>query len=176
MIRPAQYALRPALAAGLAVAAAPAPAETDFTRLTPTERAIFHNEIREVLLTVPGILPDAPAPPINPYADAIATDLGRIAAQSETLFSAEEPGFGPPDATRTIALFTKEACPACTRAERDLRTLAEQHDLRVSLLDITENAALARRLEVDMAPTYILPDRMLRGHMPMIVLDHYLAE
>jgi hypothetical protein len=38
------------------------------------------------------------------------------------------------------------------------------------------DAALVRDLGLDMAPSYVLRDRMLRGAMPAIVLDRYLSE
>lgn len=156
--------------------AASAQAETDFTRLTPQERRIFHNEIRAVLLTVPQLLPLAPPPPADPYAGAIASDLARIKAHADALFAPALPGFGPADAKRTIALFTTPDCPDCTLAEADLRDLATRHDLRVTLLDMKENSDLAKALDLDLAPSYVFPDKMLRGHMPAIVLDRYLSE
>ena len=164
------------IAAGLvALTVTPAGAETDFTDLSPTERAILHNELREVLLSVPQLLPDAPAPQIDPYKDAVADDLTRLSEREEALYGTHLPGFGPPDAALTIALFTAPDCPECDRAQADLRILADTHDLRVTLIDITEQADLARALELDMAPSYVLPDMMLRGHIPPIVLERYLS-
>ena len=168
-------AVLPPLAAALcALAAAPAGAETDFTALTPTERAIFRNELREVLLSVPQILPEAPAPRIDPYQEAIADDLALLAMREQALFGPHLPGFGPSDAAARIALFTTPDCPDCDRAEADLRALAKRHDLRVTIIDMTQQPALARALELDMAPSYVLPDMMLRGHIPPMVLERYL--
>lgn len=166
------------LAAGLAAAlwCGAASGETDFTDLSPTERAIFHQQIRAALLDVPQLLQDAPAAPaINPYQDAVAQDLARLSERDSALFAPDLPGFGPSDAALRIALFTAPDCPDCARAEADLRTLAQSHDLRVTLLDITRHGALAETLELDMAPSYVLPDMMLRGHIPPIVLKRYLA-
>jgi len=170
------------LAAGLSglAPAVPAAAQTDFTDLTPAERAILGNEIRAVLLTLPELLPEpgarrAPAP-AEVYADEIARDLDRIAARADALFAPGLPGFGPSGAAHRIALFTRPGCPDCARAEADLRRLADAHDLRVTLLDIDENAGLARALGLDMAPSYVFPDRMLRGAIPPVVLRRYLGE
>ncbi|MEQ9239717.1 hypothetical protein [Roseovarius indicus] len=156
----------------------PSSAETDLLHLTPTERAILGQEIRAVLLTVPELLPlDRPAPDAaDLYAEAIDSDLARLKAHAEALFSRALPGFGPADATRTIALFTKPGCEDCTRAETDLRALSERHDLRVTLLDMEENKALADALQLDMAPSYVFPDQMLRGHIPPVVLERYLED
>jgi len=164
------------LAAGLfAALSGTAAAQTDFTALTPTERAVFHNELREALLSVPQLLPDAPAPPINPYADAIADDLALLANREQALYGAHLPGFGPKGAALKIALFIAPDCPDCDRAQDDLRKLSGTHDLRVTLIDMTKQPDLARALDLDATPSYVLPDMMLRGHIPPIVLDRYLA-
>ncbi|WP_306154965.1 glutaredoxin family protein [Roseovarius sp. MMSF_3281] len=164
------------LAAGLFSLATPAGAGTDFTDLTPTERAVFHAEIREALLGLPDLTDKIAPPPIDPYADAIEDDLARIEAKAARLFAPGLPGFGPKDARQTIALMVRPDCPECARAKAELRKLAETHDLRVTLIDITENPDLAQALDLDLAPSYVLPDMMLRGHMPAIVLQRYLAE
>jgi len=52
--------------------------------------------------------------------------------------------------------------------------LAARLGLRVTLFDMAEDAALAAELGLDMAPSYVLPDMMLRGAMPAIVLEKYL--
>jgi hypothetical protein len=164
----------------LAALAGPAPAQTDFTALTPAERASFHAQIRAVLLTVPELLPDtAPTPVPDPaelYRDEIARDRARLAAHGDALFSPDLPGFGPRDAAQTIALFTRPGCPACARAEAGLRALAPSHGLRVTLLDMDTHAGLARALGIDMAPSYVFADMMLRGALPPVVLKRYLAE
>ncbi|MCZ0813958.1 MAG: thioredoxin family protein [Pseudomonadota bacterium] len=166
------------LAAGLLLALShgAASAGTDFTDLSPAERTIFHQEIRESLLGLPELLQDAPAAPAaSPYQDAIDQDLARLSERDQALFGPRLPGFGNPDAALRIALFTAPDCPDCARAEADLRALVKTHDLRVTLLDITRHSALAETLELDMAPSYVLPDMMLRGHIPPIVLERYLA-
>lgn len=177
MRRALARAAGPVAAAGLA---APGLAETDFSALTPAERAIFHNEIRQVLLTMPELLPAAtprPAPqPAEIYADNIAADHARIDAHSDALFSHRLPGFGPAGAKFTIALFTRANCPSCARAEADLRDLAQTHDLRVTLLDMRRHRELAEALGLDIAPSYVLPDMMLRGALPPIVLKRYLPD
>lgn len=165
--------------AALTASALPLWAETDFTRLTPAERAIFHNEIREMLLSVPQLLPrdlpkDMPEP-AQIYAEEIESDLARIAAHEAHLFSGE-PGFGPQGAAHRVALFTKAGCAECAAAEEDLRALARRHDLRVTLIDIAAHPELAKALQLDMAPSYVFPDRMLRGHIPPVVLERYLAQ
>ena|SRR6056297_766510 len=174
-MRPARLSGLPPLVAGLFALATAAGAETDFTDLTPTERAVFHSEIREALLGLPDLPERISPPPINPYADAVEDDLARIKAQANRLFAPDLPGFGPKDATQTIALLTRADCAACATAEAELRDLAETHALRVTLIDMDENAGLVQALELDLAPSYVLPDMMLRGHMPAVVLKRYLS-
>ncbi|MEZ5715440.1 MAG: hypothetical protein R3D85_09845 [Paracoccaceae bacterium] len=158
----------------LVLAAAPAAAGTDFTALTPAERAIFHAEIRAVLLAHPELT--RPAPPVQPdlYAEDVASDLALIGAETARLFAPDLPGFGPPGAANRIALFTGPDCPDCARAEAELRDLAQGHDLRVTLFDRAAQPDLAARLGVDTLPFYVLPKMMLRGHMPAPVLARYL--
>jgi len=92
------------------------------------------------------------------------------------LFNPNHPGFGLMDAPTRVAFFTAENCPDCTRAQEELRALAEQLGFRVAVFDIGSDGALARSLGLDMAPSYVLPDMMLRGAMPSIVLERYLTE
>jgi hypothetical protein len=165
----------PPLVAGLFALAAPAGADTDFTDLTPTERAVFQSEIREALLGLPDLADRIAPPAINPYASAVEDDLARIKAQAHRLFAPDLPGFGPKDATQTIALLTRADCAACDKAEAELRDLAETRALRVTLIDMAENAGLVQALELDLAPSYVLPEMMLRGHMPAVVLKRYLS-
>ncbi len=161
----------------LVLTAVPAAADTDFTDLDPADRRILGHEIREVLLTVPELLPrDGAAAQPSPYAAEIASDLARIEAQAAKLFAPGLPGFGPRDAGRTIAFFTAPDCPACARAEAELRDLAAAHDLRVTRIDMAARPDLAAALELDMAPSYVFPTMMLRGHIPPVVLRRYLAE
>ncbi len=175
-MRPTPLSSLSPLVAGILFLASPAVGETDFSDLTPTERAIFHAEIREALLGLPDLVDRIAPPPIDPYAGAVADDLARIEAQAARLFANDLPGFGAPDATRTIALLTRSDCTDCALAESDLRELAESHDLRVTLIDMDANPDLAQVLGLDLVPSYVLPDMMLRGHIPAIVLQRYLTE
>ncbi|EDM71403.1 hypothetical protein RAZWK3B_14319 [Roseobacter sp. AzwK-3b] len=176
LIRPLAWLGLP-FAAGLFLWVSAASAQTDFRELTPTERAVFHSQIREALLGLPRhILPNAPAPALDIMGDAIAQDLSRLTDSRSALFSPDLPGFGPADAALTVALFTAPDCPECAAAEADLRRLTETRDLRVTLLDIDTHRDLAQALEIDLAPSYVLPDMMLRGHIPMIVMERYLPQ
>ncbi len=159
-----------------ALLALPAGADTDFLRLTPTERVIFHSEIREVLLDLRHLLPGADTGQINIYADDIANDLRRIDALSDTLFDPQRKGFGSPGARHAVALFIQPDCPDCTKAENDLRTLAQTYDLQVTLINIAVDPKPAQDLDLDMSPSYVFADKLIRGYMPPIVLERYLSQ
>lgn len=158
--------------------APPVRAETDFSALSFTERAILGAEIRAVLLE----LPDLPgmiqgAPPPSPYQDQVAADLDLIATYSRQLF---RPGagasFGATDAPIFVALFITPDCPDCARAEAELRELATRTPIHITLHDMQADARLASVMGLDIAPSYVMSDRMLRGHMPAVVLERYFRE
>lgn len=134
--------------------------------------------IRSVLIDTPAFLAPlrAPAPaPLDLYAEDVARDLDLLTREAPHLFAPGLPGFGAPDAAIRLALFTRPDCPDCDQAEAELRALARRLPIRVAVLDMTRDAALAARLGLDMAPSYVLRDRLLRGAMPVIVLERYLA-
>lgn len=160
----------PLLAAGLCVPPAHlAAGDTRFFELSGTERAILRAEIREVLLSLPrDLLPDVPPPPVDLYAEAVSDDLAQIAAHGATLF-------GPDAPARSIAFLTRDDCEDCTQALTELRDLAEATGWQVRVIDMAEHADIARALELDTMPSYVLPDMMLRGAMPAIVLEKYLS-
>lgn len=163
-----------AAAIALTLAAAPVAAGSDFTALTPAERAIFQAQIRAVLLAHPDLV--NPAPPVEPdlYAENVASDLALIGAEAGQLFDPARPGFGPAGAGNRIAFFTGPDCPGCDRAEAELRDLAQSHDLRVTLFDRDTHPGLSARLGIDTLPFYVLPRMMLRGRIPGPVLARYL--
>lgn len=135
--------------------------------------------IRDTLIAAPELLAPltgAPPAPAALYADAIARDRALLSRLAPRLFDNERPGLGPADAPTRIALFTRADCPDCARAAEELRALATRLGFRAARFDIEADATLASALGLDMAPSYVLPDRILRGHMPALVLDRYLAE
>ena len=150
----------------------------------PTQsRSVLGEAIRATLIETPDLLAplmartsglNQPAA-LNIYADDMAADLSALARAAPRLYDASLPGFGPDKAKQQIALFTRKDCAECVDAEAGLRTLSETHDLRVTLLDMDIHADLARDLGLDLAPSYVFGDMMLRGAMPSIVLERYLS-
>ena len=142
-------------------------------------RPSLGSAIRDVLIATPELLSEItglPRPTPDLYGAEAERDLDTLDQMAAQLFNPAQPGFGPADAPTRLAFFTAKDCPDCTRAEEELRALAEQLGFRVAVFDIGSDAALARSLGLDMAPSYVLPDMMLRGAMPAIVLDRYLTE
>ncbi|WP_297774810.1 glutaredoxin family protein [uncultured Roseovarius sp.] len=135
--------------------------------------------IRDVLVNTPSLLSQLrdPASRAAPdlYAEDAARDLDMLEAAEPRLLAPDLPGFGPANQPAAIALFTRKDCAECAKAEADLRQLAKRLGVRVTLLDIEAEATLARALGLDMAPSYALPEMLLRGHMPAIVLERYLS-
>lgn len=164
---------------GMAVAVCLLSAPVAAQRLDAASRAALGAEIAAVLAAEPEIVAralTAPPGPADMYRDAVAQDLDTIGQVSGRLFAPNGPGFGPKGQRATIALFTRADCDACARAEAELRALAKQAGIRVTLFDMDRDADLAARLELDSAPSYVMADRMLRGHMPAMVLERYISE
>ncbi|SIS77713.1 hypothetical protein SAMN05421759_103186 [Roseivivax lentus] len=155
---------------------------------TEVARAALAEELRAVLTANPEILeralrPTAPSG-ADIYRDARDTDLARIAAAAPHLFG---PGWpligaqpGAPDGTGrdtvALALFTGADCAECARAETELAALlAERGETaRVIDADSARGRALMERLTLDALPSYVLPEMMVRGHVPAFVLTRYL--
>lgn len=161
-----------ALVLGQAVAA---PAQDT----APQSRTPLGEAIREALVATPEVLsevaPRAPEP-IDLYAEDAARDLDLLERAAPRLFDPAQPGLGPEGAPVRIALFTRDDCDACASAKTDLRALADRLGFRAAVFDIADHADLADALGLDMVPSYVMPDRILRGEMPAVVLERYLTE
>jgi hypothetical protein len=98
------------------------------------------------------------------YAEERERDLDRIAARAGALF---------PEGER-IALFVGPDCAECGAARADLESLGQP----VALHDTTDPAAAALHegLGLEDLPAYVMADRLIRGHMPVFVLERYLSE
>ncbi|KUF11604.1 hypothetical protein [Pseudoponticoccus marisrubri] len=110
------------------------------------------------------------AGPSDPYAAEKAADLNRIAADAPRLFGADGAG--------DIALFVGPDCADCPAAQESLQALAAVLDKQVRILDISDpaNSALMQRMTLDTVPSYVMPDKLIRGAMPRVVLERYLTE
>ncbi|WGW02695.1 thioredoxin domain-containing protein [Tropicibacter oceani] len=119
----------------------------------------------------------APTAQVDPYAAEKSADLARIGAEAAQLFAA--PGdLGPPDAQVRIALFISSDCPDCDRALQDLRALCARLGIAARVFDTAKDADSAQvmaRLGLDLTPSYVMADRLIRGQMPGFVLERYLS-
>ncbi|MDQ7070010.1 MAG: hypothetical protein Q9M48_04595 [Rhodobacterales bacterium] len=164
---------------------ASAQAQTTFGALTDRERVAFGQELRAALRASPEIVagvsdrqslipPPAPSPVAQAYAQAVADDLALIGAHSARLFDPEQMAFGRKNGV-PVALFITRDCADCQRAQTDLRALANTVEMRVTLFDLTTESDMADALGIDSAPSYVLPNMMIRGQMPNIVMSRYLT-
>ncbi|QPM89412.1 hypothetical protein PSAL_006310 [Pseudooceanicola algae] len=219
----------------------------DWVARLKRQPALMDQEMRQLLTQEPELVDEALAQVAaaqsdaswQPLQDEITSDLGQIGTEAPRLFAVSPQGIGP-QVTASLTLFTRADCPACQRAEAELRVLAVQHpDKRFeirslsttlpdrlamalaethgaeaaisfraqvttqdraaltalleqaghdpeALLTLAESAQMnreadlqARQFEVlglDTAPSYVMPDRLIRGQMPAVVLEGYLAE
>ncbi|MFZ7090607.1 hypothetical protein [Primorskyibacter sp. 2E233] len=116
--------------------------------------------------------------PVDPYADEISADLARIEAEAEALFSPDDASFGPPDAPIAIALFISKSCTDCSAAVRDLLALSERLGIGAKLIDVSQSESaqqMMARLTLDVTPSYVMRDKLIRGQMPALVLERYLS-
>ena len=151
-------------------------ARADTPAFTPQDRAALGAEIRSLLLDEPGLVARALTTP-SAYQAAVSDDIARLERLAPRLFDPGHEGFGPATAKWRIALFIAEDCADCDRAADDLRALAVSHDLRVTLFRLSDPAAadLAATLDLADMPAYVLPQMMLQGHIPPVVLERYLT-
>lgn len=120
---------------------------------------------------------ETPAPVIvDPYAEDIASDLARIAAE-DSLFDPARAGIGP-EGVPVIVILTGPDCAECVAALSALEALVTRLGVRAAILDTAhpEEAAIMARLGLDTLPSYVMPDRLIRGEMPVFVLERYLTE
>lgn len=142
------------LAALLASVAAPAPAQGVLDR--------FH------------ALSASPPTMGEIYADEAAADRALIARHAAALFDPARPGHGPEEAPVAIVLFTGPDCAECASAEAELAALAGRLSVRATVIDTardSQGAALMATLGLDLLPSYVTPSAMIRGAMPIIVLE-----
>jgi hypothetical protein len=151
-------------------------AQADPLGFDPQDRAALGAEIRSLLLDEPDLVARALTPP-SAYQQAVSDDIARLERLAPRLFDPGHEGFGPADAESRIALFVADDCADCDRAAADLRAMAASHDLRVTLLRLSDPAAAALAAELELAdmPAYVLPRMMLQGHIPPVVLERYLS-
>ena len=157
------------LALACCVAAFPVAAQTDFGALTHAERRALGEEVRAVLLAEPELAAPAVAPrnyAAEAYQEKAQADLALISSLTDQVLA------GAP-----IALFTGDDCADCGRALAELEAITDTYSIIFThhMMSDPASAALAAELGMTDPPFYVMADRILRGHMPDIVLRRYLA-
>jgi len=157
------------LALACCVAAFPVAAQTDFGALTHAERRALGEEVRALLLAEPELAAPAVAPrnyAAEAYQEKAQADLALISSLTDQVLA------GAP-----IALFTGDDCADCDRALAELEAITDTYSIRFThhMMYDPASAALAAQLGMTDPPFYVMADRILRGHMPDIVLRRYLS-
>lgn len=156
------------------LAAGSATAQPNLGEMTDTERAAFRLEVRQVLLADAAlVLPAFRAPPPPTMQAAITADQKMLARLAPVLFSVDAARAGPKGAP-PVALISTLACPACDTARQWLQDQADAGLLRYYEWNLS--AAAIKPLELDIAPSFVFGNVMLRGDMPPIVLEKYLRK
>ena len=157
------------LALACCVAAFPVAAQTDFGALTHAERRALGEEVRALLLAEPELAAPAVAPrnyAAEAYQEKAQADLALISSLTDQVLA------GAP-----IALFTGDDCADCGLALAELKAITDTYNISFThhMMSDPASAALAAQLGMTDPPFYVMADRILRGHMPDIVLRRYLA-
>jgi hypothetical protein len=106
----------------------------------------------------------------DPYADEVAADLERIEELADFLFGSDRSG--------QIVLFTQTSCEACDTALSEFEALIQDLNINARMYQADDPRAREALdlLGLDLLPSYVMPDRMIRGHVPQFVLRRYLSE
>lgn len=148
--------------------AAPA-AASELAEMPPAQRAAFEAELRAAILANGDVIAEAlagPQPARSEMQQYIADDLSLLDRLAPTLLEGND-----------IALFIAEGCAGCADAAQELDDLAKTYEIDFILHDLAspEAKAWAEDLGLSEAPFYVLPNMILRGHMPQVVLQKYLS-
>tara|TARA_R110002049_G_scaffold10127_1_gene50149 strand:+ start:112274 stop:112771 length:498 start_codon:yes stop_codon:yes gene_type:complete len=146
-----------------------AQADTDFSAMTAAERQVFETELRAAILAAPEIVAQALAqdnPAAGEMRQYIDDDLALLTRLAPRILSGND-----------LALVVRGNCPDCARAQSEIQDISNTSGASFILhdLDDPEVAAWAAELRMDEAPFYVLPQMILRGHMPAVVLLRYLG-
>ena len=151
----------------LALAALPGAAQ-ESASLADLPRATFETELRAALWANADVIAAAlrePSPAAEEMQAQIDDDLALLVELAPALLQGHD-----------IALFTEPGCPSCDLAEQELREISGNYGATFIRHDLTtpQAADWAAALLLQSAPFYVLPDMILNGHMPKIVLQKYL--
>ncbi len=162
--------MKPLLLSVALLTAAPLWAGSDLNALSPAERIAFGAEVRALLLDEPEIVQRAMQPPdygAAAYRDEADADMALLETMRQEVLAGTD-----------IALFVRGGCADCDAAKAELEEISKATGATFILHNLNEPgfARITEALELDEAPFYIMADRVLRGHMPAVVLTKYLTQ
>ncbi len=134
------------------------------------ERSALGREIRQVLRDDPTLALPAFAPQPTAYRDEIDADHRMLEQLADQIFAVPLAGDG--DAPR-LSLVTAPGCPEC-EAQKELLTGWAANG-RLRLYELPLNSPTARALGLDIAPSFVFDTLIVRGDVPAVVLEKYLA-
>ena len=131
----------------------------------PTARDAFETELRAAVLANGDVIAKALAGPTQMQRH-IQNDLLLLDRLAPDLLA------GHP-----IALFTAEDCETCATAAHELTAITKRYGITFIQHDLShpQPARWATALGLTDAPFYVLPEMILNGHMPPIVLEKHLT-
>lgn len=144
-------------------------AETDLSDMTRAERQAFGAEIRALLLDEPEIVTkvlDAQNPASQETRTYIDDDLALLDELASHILDGA-----------AIAIFIPPECDACEQVIQEVHEITKSYGVTVKLHDLTDpqSAKLAEKFGLTDEVFYVMPQMILRGHMPRVVLERYLA-
>ncbi|MFG6567191.1 disulfide bond formation protein DsbA [Sulfitobacter sp. 1A13679] len=131
----------------------------------PSARDAFETELRAAILANGDVIAKALAGPTQMQRH-IQNDLSLLEQLAPDLLG------GHP-----IALFTAEDCETCAAAAKELTAVTKRYGITFIQHDLShpQPARWAATLELIDAPFYVLPEMILNGYMPPIVLEKHLT-
>ncbi|MFG6516539.1 disulfide bond formation protein DsbA [Sulfitobacter sp. 1A13496] len=131
----------------------------------PSARDAFETELRAAVLANGDVIAKALAGPTQ-MQQHIQNDLSLLEQLAPDLLA------GHP-----IALFTAKDCETCAPAVHELTAITNRYGTTFIQHDLShpQPARWAAALGLTDAPFYVLPEMILNGHMPPIVLEKHLT-
>lgn len=141
---------------------------SDPLEISEAGRAALGAEIRAVLLEEPEILARA----LSPYGAEVAADRAMLGAAEPLLRDLQRARIG--DGPQIIAVFFDPESERWPELESELKSLVTRvPSLSVVLHPRSEAQPLMEALQIDITPSYVLPDMILRGDVPVGLLPRY---
>ncbi|MGH1355674.1 MAG: hypothetical protein ACRBBS_11415 [Thalassovita sp.] len=137
--------------------------------LTAAQRSALHVELRAALMADPELVLPAFGDALS-FQDAVTADQALLEHLTPVLF-AENAWVSGPEQAPAIALITTPECDCAD--SRDL-LLGWAQEGRVRLYEWPLSAPQLDPLGLDLTPSFVFSDMVVRGDVPPVVLEKYL--